>query len=213
VAGWRGQLVLSTFVRFVVTPQHLFVEASHSLLTPVKDEYQEVDRLLPQPTFAQAIRLGWRSLLRLPARLILAPAAITRAASKPITRGLRKARQRREILSALRFNYGASASPREWASDTRYQRYFQQLDKDLYAKVVEKTLLQSIVLFLDAKGIDTGELVERQTTILNNGVYVTGGASLTAESVAAGTGAQAKSGLAGAAANVAARAANLAKRS
>jgi len=39
VSGWRGQLVLSTFVRFLVTPKHLFVEVSRSLLTPLREDF------------------------------------------------------------------------------------------------------------------------------------------------------------------------------
>jgi hypothetical protein len=196
VIGWRGQLVLSIFLRFVVTPHELFVEVSHSLLTPVKDEFQEVDRLLPQPTVRQAARIGWRSLVRLPMRLFRAPSTVGRFLTSPLFTAVRNARQRREILSSLRFNYGAPASPRETVSDPRYQRYFQQLDQDLYAKVIEERLLQTLVEFYEAKGIDTAELVERQSTIQNHGVYVAGGGTLVAGSVAAGAGAQARSGLA-----------------
>jgi hypothetical protein len=201
LSGWRGQLVLSTFLRFVVTPQELFVEVSHSLLTPVRDEFQEVDRLLPQPTLRQAARIGGRSLLRLPGRLLRAPGAVGSLLLGPISTARRTARQRREILGALRFDYGAPMSPRETASDPQYQRYFQALDKDLYLKVLEKRLLQTLVAFYDLKGIDTAELIERQSTIQNHGVYVAGGGSLIAGSVAAGAGARATSGPAKAAGN------------
>jgi hypothetical protein len=194
VSGWRGQLVLSTFLRFVVTPHELFVEVSHSLLTPVRDEFQEVDRLLPQPTARQAARIGWRSLLRLPRSLFRAPGAVVRFLFGPVSDGRRMARQRREIRSGLRFNYGAPISPRETVSDPLYQRYFQNLDKDLYVKVLEKRLLKALVEFFEFKGIDTAELVERQSTIQNHGVYIAGGGSLIAGSVAAGAGARATSG-------------------
>lgn len=176
----------------MVTGNNLFVELSHSLLTPVLDVYQEVDRLLPQPTLRQLSRIVGRCLRQLPMALVRAPLALGRAAVSPLSRQLRQARQRREISSALRFNYGATSSPREWAADPLYQRYFQQLDKDLYAKVVEKRILQAIIEFLEEKGIDTSELIERQTTILNQGVYVTGG-TVNAQNIAAGTGAKAKS--------------------
>jgi hypothetical protein len=194
VSGWRGQLVLSTFLRFVVTPHELFVEVSHSLLTPVRDEFQEVDRLLPQPTARQAARIGWRSLLRLPRSLFRAPGAVVRFLFGPVSDRRRMARQRREIRSGLRFNYGAPISPRETVSDPLYQRYFQKLDKDLYVKVLEKRLLKALVEFFEFKGIDTAELVERQSTIQNHGVDIAGGGALIAGSVAAGAGARATSG-------------------
>ena len=195
VSGWRGQLVLSTFLRFVVTGNNLFVELSHSLLTPILAEYQDVDRLLPEPSFGQLLRIAGRCLIRVPAGVVIALGSVPRAMLAPLSRQVQQARQRREITSALRFNYGATSSPREMVSDPRYHRYFQQLDKELYSKVVEKRLLQAITTFLDAMGVDTGELVERQTTILNQGVYVTGG-TVTAESIAAGAGAKAKSAVA-----------------
>lgn len=194
VEGWGGQLVLSTFVRFVATRAHLFVEVSHSLLAPVKEEYQEVDRLLPQPTARQMLRIAGRSALRTPPRVVLAPGTVVRALSAPLARSLRRARQRREITQALRFNYGSSVSPRERAADTNFQRYFQQLDRDMHLKVVENALLEAIVSFLDDHGVDTSDLRQRQTTILNNGVFVAGGATVSAGSMAAGTGAQATTG-------------------
>jgi hypothetical protein len=98
-------------------------------------------------------------------------------------------------MHGLRFNYGSQLSLREAASDTRYHRYFQELDQDRYSKVIEKALLESLVLFLDDKGVDTSELVARQTTILNQGVYITGGASVSAQNIAAGAKAQARSGV------------------
>ncbi len=193
VSGWQGQLVLSTFLRFVVTPHELFVEVSHCLLTPVRDEFQEVDRLLPQPTAGQALRIGGRALRRTPGHLFRAPIATIAHLMGPATAELQRVRQQREILTALRFDYGAPASPRETVSDHRYQRYFQKLDQAWYTKVIDKRLFQSLTEFLESKGIDTAELTQRQTTILNNGVYVAGGASVTAGSIAAGTGARATS--------------------
>lgn len=186
--------MLTTFLRFVVTRNNLFVELSHSLLTPILAVYQDVDRLLPAPTFGQLLRMAGRSIVHIPVGVFTALRSVYLAMLAPLSRSLRQARQRREITSALRFNYGATTSPRELVSDPRYQRYFQQLDKELYAKVVEKRLLQAITTFLEAKGVDTSELVERQTTILNQGVYVTGG-TVTAESIAAGTGARAKAAM------------------
>ena len=213
IAGWCGQLVLSTFLRFVVTPQHLFVEVSHSLLTPILERYQQVDRLLPRPTIFQVAEIGTRSLMMMPLQTLCAPMSVGRAIFGPFTRKTRRVQQRREIVSNLSFNYGADSSPREAVSDSRYQRYFQELDKDLYLKVVEKSILRSLVTFLEERGIDTHELIERQTTILNNGVYVTGGAAVTADNIAAGLGAQAKSGLRGAAAGATSRAATVNRRS
>jgi hypothetical protein len=191
ISGWRGQLVLSTFLRFVVTPHELVVEVTHCLLGPVRDEFQEVDRLLPEPTARQAIRIGWRALRRSPGHVLRAPFTVSAHLLGPVTAARQRARQRREIVSSLRFDYGAPRSPRETVSDHQYQRYFQKLDGELYTKVIEKRMLQAVERFLESKGIDTVELTQRQAMIQNNGVMVAAGGTITAGSIAAGTGARA----------------------
>jgi hypothetical protein len=62
------------------------------------------------------------------------------------------------------------------------------LDKEMYVKVFEKQLLFAVKGFLDAHNIDTSDIQERQTTILNSGVIVQGG-EINAEALAVGTGA------------------------
>jgi hypothetical protein len=193
ISGWRGQLVQSSFLRFVVTPHELFVEASHCLLAPVREEFQEVDRLLPQPTVGQALRIGWRSVRRTPGHVVRAPFKTVAHFLGPAMAEVQRVRQQREILTALRFDYGAPTSPRETVSDQQYQRYFQKLDQALFSKVIDKRLFQSLTEFLESKGIDTADLTQRSTTIQNNGVQVAAGGILTAGSIAVGTGARATS--------------------
>ncbi|HET6740865.1 MAG TPA: hypothetical protein VFH76_18095 [Kribbella sp.] len=193
ISGWHGQLVLSTFLRFVVTPHELVVEVTHCLLGPIRDEFQEVDRLLPEPTVRQALRIFGRALRRAPGHVVRAPFAVAAHLIGPMTAASHRARQRRDIVSALRFDYGAVRSPREAVSDHQYQRYFQKLDGALYTKVIEKRMLQAVQEFLESKGIDTAELTQRQTTIENHGVYVAAGGTVTAGSVAVGAGARATS--------------------
>lgn len=62
----------------------------------------------------------------------------------------------------------------------------------MYAKIVERQILESIIDFLDSKNIDTTDLKEQRMTILNTGLIVSGG-SVNAESIAVGE--QAKAGI------------------
>lgn len=192
VSGWNGQLVLSSFMRFVVTPKELFLEVSHSLLTPVRDEYQIADRLLPEPTLRQALVLAGQAVATLPILLLRAPGAARRFFTGPYTASRQRALQRRQITGLLRFNYGAPSSPRELVSDPHYQRYFQQLDTALYAKVLEKRLLHSVAEFFESQGIDTSELLEKGQTIENHGLFMQN-ATINADALAIGKGAKAKS--------------------
>jgi hypothetical protein len=88
------------------------------------------------------------------------------------------------------FNYGTGRSLRESLGSDQFMHYFQKLDGDFYSKVLEREILAVIVDFLDEHDIDTSELKERQSTILNSGIIIHGG-DVKAESLAVGVGAQA----------------------
>ncbi len=60
----------------------------------------------------------------------------------------------------------------------------------MYLNVVQHRLLDSIISSLERRGIDTADIKQRGTTILNNGVMVTGG-TIQAQSLAVGKGAKA----------------------
>ena len=68
--------------------------------------------------------------------------------------------------------------------------YFQMLDKEMHSKVVRQQLLDVLISFLDEHGVDTSEIKDRGSHILNNGVIVSGD-TINAESFAVGEGAQA----------------------
>jgi hypothetical protein len=186
VKGWGGQLVSSTYLRFVVTRRHLFVESTSCLLPPIKEKYQEIDRAASWPRISESVRIGAVELLLTPLRLLLAPWLLLSFIARPVNQFWQTWKQQREITRERAFNYGATFSPRQALADDNFQRYFQQLDSDHYIKIIEKNIFQSLVDFLDDHGIDTSELDERQTTILNNGVYVTGSATVNATNLAAG---------------------------
>lgn len=194
IGGWSGQLVVTMFLRFALLPQKdmLFVEANYSLLPPMRQEYLAIDRLLPRPTWRQVSRLVSASLVKtVPAlfggffRTLAVPMAALGRPGK-----LR--REAREITEDRTFNYGALQSLREQAADSRYHRYFQQLDREMYGKLAERRVMDALTRFLEDHGVDTNELVERTTTILNNGIYVTGEGRIDAKSIAVGSNAVAR---------------------
>ncbi|MDP4511349.1 hypothetical protein [Nonomuraea turcica] len=186
--GWDGELALTIFLRFVIVKRNLFIEASHSILTPLRDSFRGHDQVKRVAGWWGHLGLGLRSI---------------RLFSRPMSAFAHWAERRddRRALMELadrfedpHFDHGVFFSAREWASDERYQRYFQKLDSEMYTKVVEQRIFDALVEFLDKHNIDTGELVQRQTTILNNGVMVTGNGSINAQNVAGGTGAHAGPG-------------------
>lgn len=193
VAGWSGELVLSVFLRFAMSQERdlLFVEAHYTLLTPLQQRYRHVDRLLSQPTVRQVGRLAAGAAPASLGLLLRSGPHILGAAAAPLGRYLKERRDVRAIQSERSFDFGAALCAREAAGDRLYFRYYQQLDKEMYAKMAERRVLDTIGEFLTVHGIDLGELSARQNTILNNGVMVTGNANVQAGSIAAGQNARA----------------------
>jgi len=179
VTGWNGELVSTLFLRFALLPNRdvIFVEGSTSLLTPVRQEYRTVDTLLDQPTAEQYRAIVAYGLRRMPGLLLGSIPAVLAAAGGQFRRN-RKERDQLRAIKHRSFNYGAPMSIREAAADHRYSRYFQRIDREMYTKVVERRVLDSLIEFLEAHGIDSSDLRDRQTAIYNNGIFVGSNSSL-----------------------------------
>jgi hypothetical protein len=185
VVAWGGELVLSIFLRFSMVQHNLFAETSYFLLPPVEEAFHEVDRLNARPTWSQRGKLVVEAACATPVRTLAAPFNVVRTLARPLRRWLVARRVRREIKHDGAFDYGAPTSIRDAFKSPNFRQYFQKLDREMCAKVIERELFDCIVAFLDARDIDTTDLKERESTILNNGVIVTGG-SIQAESMAVG---------------------------
>lgn len=175
IIGWQGEIVLSIFLRFVKLNQNLYVEASYFFLPPLKQEYHEIDEIQPNPTWKKLPNIFQETFRK---ALFLFPFAIFILLSElfsTITRGLEKLDTLELIRNNPMFDYGAQTSIRELVASDMYSHYFQKLDTDMYLKIIERQILDSITNFLDIHNIDTSDLRARQDTILNNGVIVTGG--------------------------------------
>jgi hypothetical protein len=185
VTSWRGELILSLFIRFVRVGKNFFIEADYFLLPPLKNEYYGIDTIEPTLTFRKVRQLAVASLLATVGLWFRSPVKIFFSTFHHWILARRHKRIERQIMGNPAFDYGAASSLREVASSTGYRRHFQRLDKEMYVKIIEGELLESIITFLDDKNVDTTDLKQRQETILNNGVIVSGG-SFHAENVAVG---------------------------
>ena len=185
IMDWQGEIILSGFLRFLKLQQNLFTEVSFFLLTPIKEEYRNIDKTQPNLSWQNYLGLFKESFVK---TLILFFAAIfllTGTLFEPISDWRQKRNTRKMIRENPMFDYGAITSIRELASSTKYRHYFQKLDKEMLVKIVERQILDSIIDFLDEHNIDTSDLKSRQEAILNNGVIVTGG-SVKAQNLSVG---------------------------
>lgn len=193
VVDWQGELVLSIFFRCTKAGGNLFVEASYFLLPPLREEYHKIDNLRATPDLAGGAELALKAAIGTIPVLVMAPFHVLAHLTSGLTRWQERRSMRRTIRANPSFDYGATTSIRQSGMSPNYRRYFQRLDREMYVKTLEQRLLDAIIQFLDQHNVDVSDLVERQTTILNNGVMLSGG-TIQAESLAVGTGARARAG-------------------
>ncbi len=191
VHDWGNDLILSHFLRCSLKAKNLFVEFDRFLLTPLESQYRQVDSLPPR-SWGSVLALGAGSLISGPILAAIAWLVLLAKGLEFVNRflGFGDRRRRSEIKNNPLFNYGVAASIRESLNGPWFVHYFQKLDKEMYAKILEREILDAIIEFLDDHNIDTSEFKERETTILNSGIIVQGG-NVEAQSLAVGAGAQA----------------------
>lgn len=192
ISDWKGEMVLSVFLRLAKNGGSFFAEANYLLLTPLAENYRKADSMRPSPGFGDAIWMIGVSLLKSVLIWHFSVVILFFKVSRVFFRWSENINRERLVAEDPTFDYGASGSVRHYVSSSEYRRYFQKLDKEMYVKTIERLILDRIIQFLDEKNIDTSELKDRQATILNNGVIVTGG-DVRAKSLAVGQSAKASS--------------------
>jgi len=190
VTAWDGEIVLTVFLRLAEVRNRLYAEATYLLLSPVEHAWHVVDEVDPAPMPVETLRLVAGSACRaLPALVSAAPRLLADAWHTWVWQPLKRWEERVAAREGGVLDCGTGITVRQRGASTTFWRYFQRLDQERYLKVVERSVLDTLTVHLDEHGVDTSELVERQTTILNQGVLMSGG-TLQAESLAVGRGAR-----------------------
>ena len=190
ILDWGGELAYSYYLRCSLRGNTLFVETKKFLLTPLAQAFRTIDDTVPLDG-KEWVGTVVAGLVAGPFLLLFAPLQAYAGVSRWFHELGDQDKARRELIDKHpRFNYGATNSLRQALSSGSYQHYFQKIDSDFFGKALERQILDSLVAFLESRGIDTSELRERQTTIMNSGVIVQGG-DVNAESLAVGAGSRA----------------------
>jgi hypothetical protein len=190
VSDWAGDITVSCFLRCYLRGPTLFVEFKRYLLTPLQASIRHIDDLAPA-RFGQIMRDALMSIVMGPLKMAAATLEMIRYFNEWVDHlfGFSRRQRRKMIDRTARWNYGAAMSVRQAYASGEYVRYFQRADSDSYEKTLEKEILDSLVDYLDAHGIDTSDIRDRQATILNQGVIVQNG-NINAETMAVGQRAQ-----------------------
>ncbi|MEY9837967.1 hypothetical protein ABH941_003201 [Streptacidiphilus sp. EB103A] len=152
VVGWNGELVYSFLLRLTLSATHLFVEATHCLLPPLRGAYYEIDFLLRYPTLRQFLVLIARSGLRWPGMMLRCIPRSGRQVFADYLRSQKQRRQRRLIAGLDNFDHGPIFSVRELASDLRSRVPNRFPSLGFLEPVVGPVLSVVLRLFMDSGG-------------------------------------------------------------
>ncbi|HEY0754273.1 MAG TPA: FHA domain-containing protein [Ktedonobacteraceae bacterium] len=184
--SWRGELVFTAFLRLFQRGKSLFIEFDYLLLPPLHPDYYWVDEREITPTFGKIWELFLRSFDKPVWTMLTAPYRLLRG---PIYTAQQN-KLARVASNNPAFDYGAPTSLRYAASDDEYHLFFQKLDKEMYLKIIQKQMLETIHKFLQANQIDTSDFNQQQQMILNSGTIVSGG-NINIGALSTGSGGQA----------------------
>jgi hypothetical protein len=189
--GWGNEIVVSYFVRFSRQGNHLFIGVDRFLLTPLAETHHWIDTT-QEPS---RLSLALTAIFAGPFVAVGGALALLDKIYETLGRtfGFEERAKIKEIENNLQFDYGVGTSLRQQTSSPVYQHYFQMLDQEMYIKILDRQLLETLTTFLDEHNIDTSDIKERQTAILNTGLIVQGG-EVKAEALAVGSSAQAAVG-------------------
>jgi len=187
VQDWGNELIVSYLMRFTIENEQLLVEITSNILTPVKEEYRRLDNRSNMKFFG---KIFWAILV-----LMIAPFATVKSAMTAFSILVGKLREvcgfghdritRKRIERTPNYDYGAEMPIRQEMAGHTYRHYFQSMDGGLYEKALRQRLMETIISFLEYKGVDVSALRESQSTIINSGIMVYGG-DVTAQSLSVG---------------------------
>jgi Ca2+/Na+ antiporter len=182
VVDWGGDLAVSYFIRFCHQGSSLCAEITSCVLTPPGDGYRVVDAINWEKHLGESLTWVMKKAAFSPLAALWS--VFTAAEKVREFAGHEDAQLRKEILNR-RYDYGAEPSVRVEMAGGAYANYFQRMDSDFYQKWFNRCIIDTIIDFLEAHGVDVSALKESRMTIINSGVLVQGG-DVTAQNLAVG---------------------------
>jgi hypothetical protein len=170
--GWKGQLVVTQFIRAVHTGDSLYIDWTFQVLPPLKDKFLQIDRLYEASRYYQvsvSLLFGLRKTV--PA-LLGSPFEVVRTWRLSRTARRHQARNAHAIRRGYVFDYGAQRSIREDACGTRRRHYFLARDETMYLLLAQQTLTRAVRIFLEDHNVDLGQFDEQVKIIFDNSIKV-----------------------------------------
>ena len=145
---------VTAFVHLAVEGGMLYTEFVATVQPPVRRAYHFVDILRPERIQVHAAIDTLKNML---ADNLLSPLLLVQIGWDALRLPSRMARSARTADEFRFYDYGAAFSVRDLASEHPTVKFLQQLDGNKYIKLLDKAVTESVLAFLEARGVDTAE--------------------------------------------------------
>jgi hypothetical protein len=156
---------VTAFIHFAVEGGMLYAEFVATVMPQVRGLYQVGDNLRPERVPARAARDTAREFLR---DNLMGPVHLARIGWDAIRLNSRMERAGRAADEFRHYDFGARFSVRELAAEWPTVKFMQRLDAQKYVALLDRTVSEAIVSFLDERGVDTDEFRTAVTNVLND---------------------------------------------
>ncbi|QCG98449.1 hypothetical protein E6C67_32865 [Azospirillum sp. TSA2s] len=181
---WMDQLIVSILFRSFRIGDKLVIEANYFVLHGLSKKYEYIDKIIGRKRFTELSSEFFACLFLGAFNVVISPLKTIMKILGAFGEYKEKSELEKEVKENPLYDYGIKSTMREEES-SGVKSYFQMIDRIGIVKIVEKEILSTIVNFLEERGVDTSELKERQTSILNNGIIISGG-NVNANGIVAG---------------------------
>ncbi len=173
--GADQDIAASAFVYVAVEGRMLYLEFVSTVLPPVHPSYRVVD-LLPKLSrgsfWAKVLLDTVKSVLR---DLAFAPFRMLRSLRSMLQESHLYQAEADASKEYLYGDIGARISVRELGAEKRLATYIQKLDAEKYTKFTERLVIDTVLDFLRAKGVDVSAYVSSAGTVINSNTVIEGG--------------------------------------
>ena len=168
------EIIVSAFVYAAVEGHMFYLQFVPASLAPIFDDYRAIDRLPKITSSKFLVKVALDSASTAFRDLWHAPLGVLET-----WRQTRKERRSfaKELTHADDYVYadvGANISVRELGARALPRTYMQRLDTNKYTQIVERLVIETVLDFLVANGVDTAAYRATAQAIYNSGIIVAG---------------------------------------
>lgn len=171
------EIVVSAFIYVAVEGHMFYLQFVPTSLYPIADQYHLVDRLPRMSSGRFTLKVVLETARTAFRDMSSAPFRVVKTLWRMWQESQADADRMKLVGDTVYADIGARISVRQLAALSQPRTYIQQLDVTKYTQMTERLVLETVLDYLVAQGVDTAAYRASAQAIYNSGIYVAGDVS------------------------------------